>query len=193
VTKSWLVERYLELLADMARKHLVQVMVSITTLRHDLSRYMEPRAAAPARRLKVIQNLHEAGIPVGVLVAPLIPVLSDAEMEAILAQAREAGAGSAGYVLLRLPHEVKDLFREWLEEHEPTKAEHVMQRIRDSRGGKDYNAEFGERMRGTGVFADLIAQRFRMAHKRLEYGEGRPLETRLFQAPRQQRSQLELF
>ncbi len=193
VTKSWLVERDLELLADMARKHLVQVMVSITTLRHDLSRYMEPRAAAPARRLKVIQNLHEAGIPVGVLVAPLIPVLSDAEMEAILAQAREAGAGSAGYVLLRLPHEVKDLFREWLEEHEPTKAEHVMQRIRDSRGGKDYNAEFGERMRGTGVFADLIAQRFRMAHKRLEYGEGRPLETRLFQAPRQQRSQLELF
>jgi DNA repair photolyase len=159
VTKSWLVERDIDLLAEMACKRLVQVMVSVTTLRHELARTLEPRAAAPARRLKTIQHLQQAGIPVGVLVAPLIPVLTDSELETILAQAREAGAASAAYVLLRLPHEVKDLFREWLEEHEPTKAGHVMQRIRDSRGGKDYDAEFGARMRGTGIFADLLAQR----------------------------------
>jgi DNA repair photolyase len=194
VTKSWLVERDIDLLAEMAQKHLVQVMVSITTLRHDLARTMEPRAAAPSRRLKTIERLNQAGIPVGVLVAPLIPVLTDSEMETILSRARAAGAGGAGYVLLRLPHEVKDLFREWLTAHEPTKAEHVMQRLRDSRGGRDYDAEFGTRMRGTGVFADLIAKRFRIAYERLAYGEDATLETGLFHAPRQQsRFQLELF
>ena len=194
VTKSWLVERDIDLLAEMAKKRLVHVMVSITTLRHDLARAMEPRAAAPARRLKTIERLHQAGIPVGVLVAPLIPVLTDSEMETILSRAREAGASSAGYVLLRLPHEVKDLFREWLTEHEPTKAEHVMQRIRDSRGGKDYDAEFGTRMRGKGVFADLIAKRFRIAYQRLGYGEGSILEMELFRAPRRQNNfQLDLF
>ena len=134
-----------------------------------------------------------AGIPVGVLVAPLIPVLTDSELETVLMRSREAGASTAGYVLLRLPLEVKALFREWLAEQEPTKAEHVMQRIRDSRGGKDYDAEFGTRMLGTGIFAELIAQRFRVAHKRLEYGEGQPLETRLFHAPHRDRTQLELF
>ena len=193
VTKSYLVERDIDILAEMARKQLVQVMVSVTTLRHDLARTMEPRATAPVRRLRTIQRLHEAGIPVGVLVAPLIPVLTDSEMETILAEARQVGAGSAGYVLLRLPHEVKDLFREWLAEHEPTKAEHVMQRIRDSRGGKDYDAEFGTRMSGSGIFAELIAKRFRVAHKRLGYGEAQALETRLFRAPSRDRFQLELF
>lgn len=193
VTKSWLVERDIELLADMARQRLVQVMVSITTLRHELARTLEPRAAAPARRLQTIQRLHQAGIPVGVLVAPLIPVLTDGELETILGQAREAGAGSAGYVLLRLPHEVKDLFREWLVEHEPTKAGHVMQRIRDSRGGKDYDAEFGTRMRGTGIFAELLAQRFAIAHQRLGFQAPPPPDCSQFRAPRLNKAQLELF
>jgi DNA repair photolyase len=193
VTKSWLVERDIELLADMARQRLVQVMVSITTLRHELARTLEPRAAAPARRLQTIQRLHQAGIPVGVLVAPLIPVLTDGELEAILSRAREAGAGSAGYVLMRLPHEVKDLFREWLMEHEPTKAGHVMQRIRDSRGGKEYDAEFGTRMRGTGIFADLLAQRFAIAYQRLGFQAPLTLDSSQFRAPRLNKAQLELF
>jgi len=193
VTKSCLVERDIDIFAEMAGKQLVQVMVSVTTLRHDLARVMEPRATAPMRRLRTIRYLHEAGVPVGVLVAPVIPVLTDSEMENILAEARQAGASSAGYVLLRLPYEVKDLFREWLAEHEPTKAGHVMQRIRDSRGGKDYDAEFGTRMRGKGIFADLFANRFRIAYKRLGYGEGQALETRLFCPPRRERFQLELF
>ena len=154
---------------------------------------MEPRAAAPTRRLEIIRRLHHAGIPVGVLVAPLIPVLTDGEMENILSRAREAGAENAGYVLLRLPYEVKDLFREWLKEHEPDKAEHVMHRIRDSRGGKDYDAEFGVRMRGTGIFADLIMQRFRVAYKRLNFVQGIMLETCFFKAPSRNRNQLELF
>jgi DNA repair photolyase len=193
VTKSALVERDLDILAEMAQEHLVQVMVSVTTLRHALARKLEPRAAAPKRRLQTIARLSAAGVPVGVLVAPLIPVLTDSELETILTQAREAGAVSAGYVLLRLPHEVKDLFREWLTEHEPTKAGHVMQRIRDSRGGKDYDAAFGTRMRGTGLFADLIAQRFRAAYARLGFGGGPELDCSRFRASRAERPQLELF
>ncbi len=193
VTKSCLVERDMDILAAMAREDLVQVMVSITTLRHDLARTMEPRATAPARRLQTIQRLREAGIPVGVLVAPLIPVLTDSELETILDRARQAGAGSAGYVLLRLPHEVKDLFREWLAEHQSTKAEHVMQRIRDSRGGKDYAADFGARMRGEGIYADLLAQRFHLAYQRLGFQAPLPLAVRHFQAPRRATAQLDLF
>ncbi len=193
ITKSALVERDLDILSEMADKGLVQVMVSITTLRHELARTLEPRAAAPARRLDLIRNLSAAGVPAGVMVAPLIPVLSDSELEDILACAREAGARCAGYVLLRLPHEVKDLFREWLAEHAPTQAEHVMARIRDSRGGKDYAAEFGARMRGTGVYADLIAQRFRLARQRLGYGDPAPLRTGHFRPPRIATPQLDLF
>jgi DNA repair photolyase len=193
VTKSCLVERDIDLLAEMARKQLVQVMISLTTLRHDLSRTLEPRATAPARRLLTVQRLSEAGIPVGVLVAPLIPVLTDSEMETILTRAREAGASNAGYVLLRLPHEVKDLFREWLAEHEPAKAEHVMQRIRDSRGGKDYDAEFGTRMRGTGSYAELLAQRFQLAYQRLKFHPAEPLANHHFHAPRLSTTQLDLF
>jgi DNA repair photolyase len=193
VTKSSLVERDLDILTDMAREQLVQVMISITTLRHTLARIMEPRAVAPARRLQTVQRLREAGVPVGVLVAPLIPVLTDNEMEGILARAREAGASSAGYVLLRLPHEVKELFREWLAEHEPTKAAHVMQRIQDSRGGKDYDAEFGARMRGTGVYAELLAQRFQLAIRRLGFHSPDPLAVQHFRAPKRNAPQLELF
>ena len=129
----------------------------------------------------------------GVLVAPLIPVLTDSELETILDRARQAGAGSAGYVLLRLPHEVKDLFREWLAEHQSTKAEHVMQRIRDSRGGKDYAADFGARMRGEGIYADLLAQRFHLAYQRLGFQAPLPLAVRHFQAPRRATAQLDLF
>lgn len=193
VTKSALVERDLDLLGPMAAKGLVQVSVSVTTLDHALARRLEPRATAPRRRIELIGNLHAAGVPVAVMVAPTIPVLTDAELEDILAAAREAGASSASYVLLRLPHEVKDLFREWLAEHAPTQAAHVMERIRGSRGGRDYRAEFGERMRGTGIYADLIAQRFRLAHQRLGYTCGPALETRHFRPPRRDRDQLELF
>jgi len=193
VTKSSLVERDLDILTEMAQRHLVQVMISITTLRHELARTLEPRAAAPERRLLTVERLRQAGVPVGVLVAPLIPVLTDSEMEAILKRAREAGASTAGYVLLRLPHEVKELFREWLSEHEPTKAEHVMQRIRDCRGGKEYHAEFGARMHGKGLYADLLAQRFQLAIQRLKFTGGMPLIVDRFQAPRLDSSQLALF
>jgi len=194
VTKSALVERDLDIIAAMAREHLVQVMVSVTTLRHDLARRLEPRATAPARRIETIARLSGAGVPVGVLVAPLIPVLTDSELERILTRAREAGATYAGYVLLRLPLEVKALFREWLAEHEPTRAGHVMQRIRDSRGGKDYDAAFGTRMRGTGLFAEMIAQRFRTVHARLGFGEEVVLDCTRFCPPRAAGGpQLELF
>lgn len=193
VTKSKLIERDIDILAPMATKGLVHVSVSITTLRHDLARSLEPRATAPRRRVQIIRNLSEAGIPVGVMVAPTIPILTDSELEDILGAAREAGATAAGYVLLRLPHEVKDMFREWLAEHAPTQAAHVMERIRDSRGGKDYTSEFGERMRGTGVYADLIAQRFRLAYQKLGFEGDRELATRHFRPPRPVTDQFELF
>ena len=193
VTKSMLIERDIDLLAPMAEMGLAHVSVSVTTLRHELARKLEPRATAPRRRVEIIRHLSAAGIPVGVMVAPTIPVLTDSELEDILGAAREAGAQSAGYVLLRLPHEVKDLFREWLAEHAPTQAAHVMERIRDSRGGKDYESAFGERMRGTGLYADLTAQRFRLAHQRLGYTDSRALSTRHFRPPRIETDQLELF
>ena len=195
VTKSALIERDLDILAPMAAQHLVHVAISITTLDPRLARKLEPRAAAPKRRLQTIAALSNAGIPVTVLVAPLIPVLTDGELETILDHAHAAGARDAGYVFLRLPHEIKDLFREWLTEHEPGKADHVMNRIRDSRGGRDYHARFGERMRGTGVFADLIAQRFRLAGKRLAFPGLPKLDTDRFRPPKpaNRSGQLELF
>ena len=165
VTKSAMIERDFDLLAPMADKNLLHVMVSVTTLDATLARTLEPRAAAPRRRIQLIENLHKAGIPVGVLMAPIIPVLNDHEIETILTTVRQAGAQTAGYVMIRLPHEVKDLFKEWLQQHHPLKAEHIMNRIRDMRGGKEYNAAFGQRMRGTGVFAKLIEQRFSQAFK----------------------------
>ena len=171
VTKSALIERDLDLLAPMARKGLVHAFVSITTLDRTLARRLEPRAAAPARRLETLQRLATAGIPVGVMVAPVIPALNDKDIEKILEQARAAGARWAGYVLLRLPHEVKDLFREWLARHEPLRAEHVMSLVQGARGGRDNDPRFGARMRGTGVVADLIENRFAVACRRLGFNQ----------------------
>lgn len=193
VTKSALIERDLDLLVPMASAGLVQVMYSVTTLDNELARSLEPRAAAPHRRLASIRRLSEAGVPVGVLVAPVIPALNDAELERILDASREAGAQAAGYVLLRLPHEVKELFRDWLQAHAPLKAKHVMSLIQQSRGGEDYQAEFGTRMRGTGVFAELLAQRFRVAHRRLGFSSLQALDTDRFRVPEELRPQLELF
>jgi DNA repair photolyase len=192
VTKSALIERDLDLLTAAAARKLVSVAVSITTLDRSLARRMEPRAAAPQRRLEVIRNLSAAGVPVSVLVAPLIPVLTDGELENILEAAHAAGARAAGYVLLRLPHELKELFEAWLTAHEPGKAAHVMNRIRDMRGGKDYDSRFGARMRGTGDYADLLAKRFAMAERRLGFGDFPPLDDSQFRPPRNT-PQLELF
>src|SRR5579872_2820691 len=160
ITKSHLVIRDADILADMARDNLAVVMVSITTLDSALKRSLEPRAASPASRLKAVETLTQAGVPVGVMTAPIIPMINDAEMEHILEAAAAAGAMGAGYVLLRLPYELKELFQEWLKEHYPLKAEHVMSLIRQSRGGKENQSGFGTRMRGTGEYAELIAQRF---------------------------------
>jgi len=167
VTKNALIERDLDLLADMARKNLVQAFVSITTLDHSLARRMEPRASAPQRRVEAIARLAQAGVPVGVMVAPVVPYLTDPELEKILEAAHAAGARSAGYVLLRLPWEVKELFQEWLEHHHPLKAAHVMSRVREMRGGKENDPNFGSRMRGVGMFAQLLGRRFEVACKRL--------------------------
>jgi len=167
VTKSALVLRDLDLLADLAKDRLVSVMLSITSLTNDIKRTLEPRAASPQARLRVIQELARAGVPAGVLVAPVIPAITDHEIEDILSAAKEAGASSAGYVLVRLPHEVKILFREWLAEHYPDRAKHVMSLINLSRGGKDYDAQFGQRMRGTGPYAELLRMRFDLARRKL--------------------------
>ncbi|MEN8261282.1 MAG: PA0069 family radical SAM protein [Pseudomonadota bacterium] len=193
VTKSALIERDLDILADMAKQGLADVAVSVTTLDRDLARKLEPRAATPQRRLETVARLRDAGVPVTVLVAPLIPVLTDAELEAILSEAKHAGALSADYVLLRLPLEIKDLFREWLDEHEPLKAERVMRRIYDARGGKAYNAAFGTRMRGTGEYAGLLAQRFRLAVKNLDFPGSPPLNCGDFNPPMLYGQQMDLF
>jgi len=163
ITKSALIERDLDLLAPMAKKKLVSVTLSITTLDHHLSMKMEPRTSAPTRRLLAVQRLTEAGIPVNVNVAPVIPFLTDSELEPIMEAAAKAGAISAGYVLVRLPWEVRPIFKEWLEKHFPLKADHVMSRIRDMRGGRENDPNFGSRMVGQGAFAELLAQRFRKA------------------------------
>ncbi len=183
VTKSALVERDIDLLGELALHDLVHVHLSVTTLRAALARRLEPRAASPQRRLEAIARLRAAGIPVGVLVAPVIPVLTDPELEKVLDAARDAGALAAGYVLLRLPLEVAELFRGWLEEHAPGQAAHVMARVRDTRGGAENDARFGRRMVGDGVFAELIAQRVRLATRRLGYGELPPLRTDSFRRP----------
>ena len=142
-------------------------MLSITSLTDDIKRTLEPRTASPLARLRVIRELSRAGVPVGVLVAPVIPAITDHEMEDILAAARAAGASSAGYVLLRLPHELKVMFREWLEDHYPDRAAHVMSLINQARGGKDYDSQFGVRMKGTGAYAELLRARFDLAERKL--------------------------
>ena len=194
VTKSALVERDLDLLAAMAERGLVRVIVSVTTLDASLKRTLEPRTASPKRRLGTIRTLSEAGIPTGVLVAPVIPRINDAEIERILEASRAAGADTAGYTLIRLPHELRALFREWLDTHFPERAEHVMSLIRQCRGGRDNDPRFGHRMRGTGVYADLIARRFATAAKRLGFRKERPEhDCRSFVPPRPRTPQLGLF
>lgn len=186
VTKSALIVRDLDLLVDLAKDRLVSVVVSVTTLSDDIKRTLEPRTASPQARLRVIKHLADAGVPVGVLVAPVIPAITDHELESILAAAQEAGARSAGYVLLRLPHEVKVLFRQWLADHYPDRAKHVMSLINQARGGKDYDAEFGLRMRGTGPYAELLRSRFDLAARKLgltESAERYDLNTALFRPP----------
>ncbi len=194
VTKSALIERDIDIIAAMAQKNLATVYISITTLDKTLARRMEPRAATSLRRLETLRTLHAAGIPVGVLTAPMIPALNDPELEAILEAAVEAGARWAGYVLVRLPLEIKDLFQEWLIEHYPLKAEHVMSLIRQSHDGKEYDATFGARMRGTGIYADMIENRFRLACKRLGLNQQRVLlDTGQFRVPLRSGDQLGLF
>ena len=186
ITKSTLILRDLDLLQDLARDHLVSVTISITSLDPQIKRTLEPRAAAPQARLRTLEQLAAAGVRVGVMLAPVIPALTDHEMEGILEAARSAGASSAGYVLLRLPHEVKDLFREWLSAHYPERAQHVMSVINQSRGGKDYDAKFGTRMVGTGVFAQLLRARFEVAARRLGFSvtdDRYELRTDLFRPP----------
>jgi DNA repair photolyase len=185
ITKSALILRDLDLLAELARAQLASVAVSITTLDVELKRLMEPRAASPQARLRTLAALHAAGVPVTVMAAPVIPALTDHELEAILEAAAQAGARTAGYVLLRLPYEIKDLFTEWLAEHFPDRAAHVMSLIRDMRGGRDNDPRFGSRMRGTGPFAELLRARFKMACRRLNLNaRGREaLDTTRFKPP----------
>lgn len=168
VTKSNLIERDIDLLASMAQERLVKVMFSITALDNGIKATLEPRTASYQAKLKAMQKLHSAGVPVGVLVAPIIPFISDHHMEKILELSQQAGASSAGYVLLRLPHEVKPLFKEWLEEHYPDRAGRVLNWLKQMHGGKEYRAEFGQRMSGSGHFADLLRQRFKLACHRLK-------------------------
>ena len=193
VTKSALITRDIDLLARMAERRLVNVYLSVTTLDNRLSSKLEPRAAAPHTRLKTIRQLHEAGVPVGVLVAPVIPMITDADLEHILEAARSMGAASAGYVLLRLPHELKQIWREWLQLHYPERAAHVMSLLQQMHGGKDYRSEFGRRMRGQGPFADLIAMRFKKAYARLGFARLPALESGRFTPPRKDSPQGELF
>lgn len=197
VTKSALILRDLDLLAEMARQQLCHVAITITTLDPELARTLEPRAARPARRLEVVQALSAAGIPVGVAIAPMIPALNDQELESIMAAAVEAGASNTWYTLLRLPHELSPLFRDWLETHAPGRARHVMSLIRQMRGGKDYDSDFATRMRGEGEYARLLQQRYRIAAKRLgitRHKEAWPqLDCSLFIKPTKPSAQGELF
>lgn len=189
VTKSALVERDCGLLAAMAADGLAKVNLSLTSLDLRLSQRMEPRAAPPQRRLETIRRLHDVGIPVHVLIAPVIPMLNDDALEDMLGAAREAGARSADYVLLRLPLEVAPLFEDWLTRHYPERAHRVLSRIRDCRGGQLYDADFDQRQTGRGVYAQLIARRFAVACKRLGYRPPAELRSDLFRPP----GQLSLF
>ncbi|MDB6061305.1 MAG: Radical domain protein [Verrucomicrobiaceae bacterium] len=184
ITKSQIICDDLTLLKKMAGENLVKVMISVTTLDDDLKRKLEPRAASGQARINTMAQLADAGIPVGVLASPMIPALNDSELETILTQAKQAGAESAGYILLRLPLEIAGLFENWLQEHYPLRAEHVMSLIRQSRDGANYDSTFHTRMRGTGVFADLLAARFKRAARALHLNEKKTeLRTDLFKVP----------
>lgn len=194
VTKGALIERDIDILSPMAEQGLVRVGISVTTLDPELSRRMEPRAPAPARRLAVIRRLAEAGIPVRIMTSPIVPGLTDHEVEALLAAGAEAGADAASWIMLRLPREVSSLWQEWLEEHEPNRADKVMARLREMHGGRDYDPSWGHRMRGSGEYAAMIGRRFRTACKRLGLNEKSPaLRYDLFARPPQPGDQLALF
>lgn len=193
VTKNALVERDLDLLAPMASKGLAAVFISVTTLDREIARRMEPRASAPSRRIEAIRRLSAAAVPVGVMVAPVVPFLTESEMERILEAAREAGATQAGYILMRLPYEVKDLFKDWLQRHFALKAAHVMSRLRAMRDGRENDPCFGSRTRGSGEFAELLRMRFEKACRRLELNKHRrQLDCSQFR-PQRLDGQLDLF
>jgi len=194
VTKSTLVLRDLDILARMAKRNLVKVAVSVTSLDAKLSRAMEPRAPTPPRRLETLRQLVSAGIPTSAMVAPVIPALNDDEIERILEAVAAAGVRNAGYVLLRLPLEVRDLFREWLVENYPDRYRHVFKLVRDTRGGKDYDSTFGKRMSGSGPIAWMIGRRFEVACERLGFNKTSVrTTTEHFRAPRPRSQQLDLF
>jgi DNA repair photolyase len=194
VTKSALILRDLDILTRLAERNLVKVALSVTTLDPKLARTMEPRAATPARRLETLRQLSAAGVPAAVMVAPVIPAINDADIERILDAAAMAGVKGAGYVLLRLPLEVRDLFVEWLETHYPDRAEHVMKLIRGMRGGKDYDSTFGKRMTGAGPYAWMIGRRFETACDRLGLNRDRVvLSTEHLRPPRPRAEQLSLL
>ena len=194
VTKSALVTRDIDILSEMAKRNLAKVAVSITTLDHKLARAMEPRAATPQRRLATLRALSNAGIPTAVMVAPIIPAINDAEIERILDAAAAAGVQGAGYVTLKMPFEIKDLFREWLREHFPDKEKHVISLVRGLHGGKDYDSTWGQRQTGSGPYAWSIGRRFELACERLGLNKKRSkLTTAHFHPPKQSRNQLDLF
>lgn len=192
ITKSAMIERDLDILEVMAERNLVRVAVSVTTLSNSLKLILEPRTSGPKARLRTISNLTKVGVPVRVMVAPIIPMINDKEIESILEAAKKVGATYANYVLIRLPYEVKDLFKEWLTLHFPDRATHVMSLIKQMREGKEYDATFGKRMVGEGLFAELIHQRFRLARKKWQYNEvNAPLDVTQFK--KDQNPQLSLF
>ena len=193
VTKSTLIERDLDLLAAMAGRGLVSVMVSVTTLDNDLKRILEPRTPSGARRIRTIERLSKAGIDTGVFVAPVIPRMNDHEMESIMEACREAGASRAGYVLIRLPNEVQPLFEEWLAAHMPDRATHVMELIRDCHGGNAYDPRFGRRMRGEGPIAELINKRFDVTRRKLGFTRQRTDHDLSQFRPKCPSGQLDLF
>ena len=194
VTKGSLIERDIDILSDMARRGLVRVGISVTTLDAKLSRLMEPRAPAPQRRLQIIRTLASAGIPVRIMASPMIPALTDPEMETILRLGRDAGARHASWIMLRLPREVSPLVQEWLATHYPDRAERIMSRLREMHGGKEYDATWHRRMRGEGPYAEMVAQRFKVAVKRLGLnGKTSPMRCYLFRAPRAETAQMSFF
>ncbi|HET9618647.1 MAG TPA: PA0069 family radical SAM protein [Pseudolabrys sp.] len=194
VTKSALVLRDIDILARMAERKLAKVALSVTSLDPELARKMEPRAATPMRRLETLRRLSDAGVPTTVMVAPVIPALNDSEIERILEAAQVAGVREAGYVLLRLPLEVRDLFREWLMANYPDRYRHVMKLVRDTRDGKDYDSEWGTRMKGTGPYAWMLGRRFEVACERLGHNVNRTsLTTQYFRKPKPDDAQMSLF
>jgi len=194
VTKGALIERDIDILAPMAARGLVRVGISLTTLNADLSRRMEPRAPGPQRRLRIISRLVGAGIPVRLMTSPIVPGLTDHEVEALLRAGAEAGADAASWIMLRLPREVSQIWQDWLDEHEPGRAARVMARLREMHGGKDYEARWGHRMRGQGHYADMVARRFSVAVRRLGLDRETPaLRCDLFAVPAKPGDQLSLF